>query len=166
MKCGFAHDLHIAAVRSRARTQAGYIGSHVVLKLVQAGFQVRACVRNAKDAEKVGHLRQMNNIETCDGSVELYEADMTVPGAYDVAFAGATCVFHVPTPVMIYCPCLSVSLSVSLCVAYALGGAGRCGDGEFARFHADEGVRGRARSHGACDGQREEERHRAQADLH
>jgi nucleoside-diphosphate-sugar epimerase len=37
----------------------------------------------------------MNNIETCDGSVELYEADMTVPGAYDEAFAGATCVFHV-----------------------------------------------------------------------
>ena len=36
----------------------------------------------------------MNNIETCTGSVELYEADMTIPGAYDEAFSGATCVFH------------------------------------------------------------------------
>lgn len=74
---------------------AGYIGSHVVLKLVQAGYAVRACVRNAHDAPKVSHLNQMNNIEGCDGSVELFEADMTVPGAYDEAFKGASCVFHV-----------------------------------------------------------------------
>ena len=75
--------------------QAGYIGSHVVLKLVQAGYDVRACVRNAHDHEKVAHLNQMNHIETATGTVTLFEADMTVPGAYDKAFAGATCVFHV-----------------------------------------------------------------------
>ena len=34
----------------------------------------------------------MNNIGP--GSVELFEADMTVPGAYDEAFRGSTCVFH------------------------------------------------------------------------
>jgi len=74
---------------------AGYIGSHVVLKLVQAGYDVCACVRNALDHEKVAHLNQMNHIEGCDGSVTLYEADMTVQGAYDEAFSDATCVFHV-----------------------------------------------------------------------
>ena len=66
-----------------------------MLKLVQAGYDVRACVRNAQDHEKVAHLNQMNHIETATGTVTLFEADMTVPGAYDEAFAGATCVFHV-----------------------------------------------------------------------
>ena len=74
---------------------AGYIGSHVVLKLVHAGYDVRACVRNARDHEKVAHLNQMNHIEGGDGSVTLYEADMTVQGAYDEAFRDTTCVFHV-----------------------------------------------------------------------
>ena len=40
-------------------------------------------------------LNQMNHIEGCNGSVTLYEADMTIPGAYNEAFSGATCVFHV-----------------------------------------------------------------------
>ena len=88
---------------------AGFIGSHVVLKLVRAGYTVRACVRNANDAPKVSHLSLMNS--TGPGSVELFEADMTVAGAYDAAFAGATCVFHVAaemgnlpdsTPMMVY----------------------------------------------------------------
>ena len=39
------------------RRQAGYIGSHIVLKLVQAGYTVRACVRNAMDHEKVSHMQ-------------------------------------------------------------------------------------------------------------
>jgi len=74
--------------------QAGYIGSHICLKLVKAGYDVRACVRNASDHEKVAHLRAMNTIEDCDGTLTLYEADLTVAGSYDESFKGATCVFH------------------------------------------------------------------------
>ena len=67
----------------------------MLASLVHAGYDVRACVRNARDHKKVAHLNQMNHIEGGDGSVTLYEADMTVQGAYDEAFSGATCVFHV-----------------------------------------------------------------------
>ena len=58
------------------------------------GYTVRACVRNATDHAKVAHLRAMNTIENCAGTLELFEADLTVSGSYDAAFNGATCVFH------------------------------------------------------------------------
>lgn len=71
---------------------AGYIGSHIVLNLVQHGYTVRACVRNAGNLSNTAHLSAMNH--TGPGSVELYSCDMTVAGAYDEAFAGCCGVFH------------------------------------------------------------------------
>ena len=37
---------------------SGYIGSFVVSALLDAGYFVRACVRDPSNAEKVGHLRK------------------------------------------------------------------------------------------------------------
>eukprot|EP01045_Picozoa_sp_COSAG04_P022389 COSAG04_NODE_2521_length_3978_cov_2.562516_4_plen_291_part_01 len=124
---------------------AGFIGSHVVLNLVEhvstllapslfwtrllrrsqrggraQGYDVRACVRDSSQLHKVAHLVDMGSkgaLPACSaqllltpvlsllaaplnrragpGTVTLYDADMFEDGAYDEAFSGATCVFHV-----------------------------------------------------------------------
>jgi len=71
---------------------AGYIGSHIVLSLVQAGYTVRACVRDATNLNNTAHLVAMNHIGP--GSVTLHTCDMTVPGAYDSVFEGCAGIFH------------------------------------------------------------------------
>lgn len=74
---------------------SGYIGSHVVKNLVEAGYQVRACVRDANRSDKVSYLLAMD--EKGPGSVELYSCDLmqASAGAYDEAFSGCCAVFHV-----------------------------------------------------------------------
>ena len=58
---------------------AGYIGSHIVLNLIEKGYEVRACVRDATNLGNTAHLTAMNAIGP--GSVTLYTCDMTVPSA-------------------------------------------------------------------------------------
>ena len=82
-----AHDGPVAVSGS-----AGYIGSHIVLNLVEHGYTVRACVRDATNLSNTAHLRAMDHLGP--GSVTLHTSDLTRPGAYDDAFAGCTGVFH------------------------------------------------------------------------
>jgi len=70
----------------------GYIGSHITKNLVEHGYEVRACVRDAKRYTHIAHFAAMN--QTGPGSVTLFECDMTIPGAYDEVFAGCSGVFH------------------------------------------------------------------------
>tara|TARA_E500000331_G_scaffold34303_2_gene28592 strand:+ start:4193 stop:5365 length:1173 start_codon:yes stop_codon:yes gene_type:complete len=71
---------------------AGYIGSHIVLNLVEKGYEVRACVRDASNLSNTAHLTAMNAIGP--GSVTLYTCDMTIPGVYDDVFRGCSAIFH------------------------------------------------------------------------
>ncbi|RZO69910.1 MAG: NAD-dependent epimerase/dehydratase family protein [OM182 bacterium] len=71
---------------------AGFIGSHIVLNLVKQGYSVRACVRDKSNLVNTAHLTAMNSIGP--GEVELFECDMTVPGAYDEVFKGCVGIFH------------------------------------------------------------------------
>ena len=71
---------------------AGYIGSHIVHNLVRNGYTVRACVRDSGNYSSTAHLVAMTH--SGPGTVTLHAADMTIPGAYDAAFAGCCCVFH------------------------------------------------------------------------
>ena len=66
-----------------------------------------ACVRDASDPAKVDHLEKLSAIgdpslttsrSSKPGSVEIFEADLTVPGSYDTAMKGCSCVVHVGTP--------------------------------------------------------------------
>ena len=82
-----AHNGPVAVTGS-----AGYIGSHVVLNLVEHGYTVRACVRDAANLGNTAHLAAMNHLGP--GSVTLHTSDLTKPGAYDDAFAGCAGVFH------------------------------------------------------------------------
>ena len=56
---------------------SGYLGTHVVKTLLEAGHKVRGTVRSVKDEKKVRHLRNL-----CPGAkhkLELVEADLTMP---------------------------------------------------------------------------------------
>jgi len=74
---------------------AGYIGSHVVKNLVEAGYAVRASVRDASRKDKTEFLLAMN--ASGAGSVEIFEADLlqATSGTYDEVCAGCSAVFHV-----------------------------------------------------------------------
>jgi len=71
---------------------AGYIGSWLVVKLLERGHTVRACVRDAENDRKVGFLKAM--VPTSGGRLSLHSADMTAAGAYDQIFEGVHTVFH------------------------------------------------------------------------
>ena len=68
----------------------GFIGSHVVAKLLEDGFSVRAVVRDPTDESKVGHLLALPGSERlqCVGG-SLLEA-----GGYDAAFDSVQAIVH------------------------------------------------------------------------
>lgn len=67
---------------------SGYIGSYIVEALVNAGYYVRACVREPSNAEKCAHLERFKN-------VQLFKADLFDEGSFRAAFDGADAVIHV-----------------------------------------------------------------------
>lgn len=78
---------------------SGYIGSHVVKNLVEHGYQVRCCVRDASREDKVSYLNAIS--EKGPGSILLYSCDLhkANDGEYDAAFEGCSAVFHVAADV-------------------------------------------------------------------
>ena len=72
---------------------SGYIGSRIVEDLVEQGYAVNACVRDASNAIKTDHLFEMNK-KGLGGSVELYEGDLFKKGSYNKAFSGCSAVIH------------------------------------------------------------------------
>ena len=72
---------------------SGYIGSWIVLDLLQQGYAVRGCVRDTGNSVKVEHLLAMND-DRLRGHVELFEGDLFQPGSYEAAFDGCSAVIH------------------------------------------------------------------------
>jgi len=72
---------------------SGYIASWIVRDLMEQGFQVRGCVRDRNNPEKVEHLLAMNDAGL-RGRVELFEGDLFKPRSYDEAFNGCSAVIH------------------------------------------------------------------------
>ncbi|MCB1684103.1 MAG: NAD-dependent epimerase/dehydratase family protein, partial [Pseudomonadales bacterium] len=72
---------------------AGFIGGWVVRKLLDKGYRVRACVRDANDDTKVGFLKNMPGYAT--GRLTLHSADLDNAGCFDEIFAGCHGVCHV-----------------------------------------------------------------------
>jgi dihydroflavonol-4-reductase len=71
---------------------AGFIGGHVVQGLLDRGYRVRACVRDAHDDTRVGFLKAMNPYAS--RRLTLHEADLDQPGCFDDIFRGADGVLH------------------------------------------------------------------------
>ena len=72
---------------------AGFIGSWVVRLLLDKGYRVRACVRDAADDERCAFLRQMSGYAS--GRLTLHSANLDEAGCFDDIFAGCQGVCHV-----------------------------------------------------------------------
>lgn len=71
---------------------AGFVGSHCVLTLLEQGYTVRACVRDASDATKTGFLRDTPSFAS--GQLTIHSCDMSVAGVFDAPFADCDAVIH------------------------------------------------------------------------
>ena len=93
---------------------SGYIGSRIVEDLLQQGYEVHACVRDASNEKKVNHLLELGK-SSVNCNVKLYEGDLFKKGSYDKAFincsavihAGATVGFNRETPQEVYDGCFT-----------------------------------------------------------
>ena len=72
---------------------AGFIGGWVVQRLLDKGYRVRACVRDANDAERTDFLRAMPGYAS--GRLTIHSADLDEDGCFDDIFAGCHGVAHV-----------------------------------------------------------------------
>ncbi|XP_020267696.1 dihydroflavonol 4-reductase [Asparagus officinalis] len=73
----------------------GYVGSWLVMKLLQQGYTVRATVRDPTNMKKVKPLLDLPGAEA---NLSLWKADLNDEGSFDAAISGCTGVFHVATP--------------------------------------------------------------------
>ncbi|XP_021831566.1 bifunctional dihydroflavonol 4-reductase/flavanone 4-reductase [Prunus avium] len=74
---------------------SGFIGSWLVMRLLERGYTVRATVRDPANQKKVKHLLDLPKAET---HLTLWKADLADEGSFDEAIQGCTGVFHVATP--------------------------------------------------------------------
>nr|WJP34987.1 dihydroflavonol 4-reductase 2 [Loropetalum chinense var. rubrum] len=74
---------------------AGFIGSWLVMRLLEKDYFVRATVRDPKNMKKVKHLLELPKAKT---HLTLWKADLAEEGSFDEAVKGCTGVFHVATP--------------------------------------------------------------------
>src|SRR5580765_6839101 len=72
---------------------AGFIGGWVVRRLLDKGYRVRACVRDANDAARTMFLKEMPGYAT--GRLTLHAADLDQDGCFDDVFKGCHGVCHV-----------------------------------------------------------------------
>jgi bifunctional dihydroflavonol 4-reductase/flavanone 4-reductase len=72
---------------------AGFLGGWVVRGLLDRGYRVRACVRDANDAAKTGFLKAMPGFAS--GRLTLHSADLDQAGCFDEVFKGCHGVAHV-----------------------------------------------------------------------
>jgi hypothetical protein len=66
---------------------SGFIGSFICEALSNAGYLVRACVRDPTNEEKVAHLKKIHGLQ-------LFKADLFDEGSFRAAFDGADAVIH------------------------------------------------------------------------
>ncbi|MGW1725719.1 NAD-dependent epimerase/dehydratase family protein [Streptomyces sp. NPDC002306] len=75
---------------------SGFVGSHLVRRLLERGYRVRTTVRGTADTARVGPLTEMG--DAFPGRLELFEADLLVRESFDEAMRGCRVVFHVASP--------------------------------------------------------------------
>nr|BBD75324.1 dihydroflavonol 4-reductase [Dianthus caryophyllus]BBQ05023.1 dihydroflavonol 4-reductase [Dianthus caryophyllus] len=74
---------------------SGFIGSWLIMRLLERGYTVRATVRDPDNTKKVQHLLDLPNAKT---NLTLWKADLHEEGSFDAAVDGCTGVFHIATP--------------------------------------------------------------------
>jgi len=76
---------------------SGFIGSHAVLQLLQAGYEVRATVRSLTSEEKVRAMLKTGGAEP-NGRLSLVAADLEADAGWREAVEGCEYVLHVASP--------------------------------------------------------------------
>nr|UUY86286.1 dihydroflavonol 4-reductase 1 [Aglaonema commutatum] len=74
---------------------AGYIGSWLVMRLLQRGYAVRATVRDPTNLKKVKPLLDLPGAKEL---LTIWKADVAEEGSFDEVVDGCVGVFHVATP--------------------------------------------------------------------
>ncbi|KAL1569486.1 alcohol dehydrogenase (NADP(+)) [Salvia divinorum] len=74
---------------------SGFIGSWIVMRLLERGYIVRATFRDPGNLKKVKPLLELAKADT---NLTLWKADMNIAGSYDEAVQGCEGVFHMATP--------------------------------------------------------------------
>ncbi|CAA7408351.1 unnamed protein product [Spirodela intermedia] len=74
---------------------AGFIGSWLVMRLLEKGYAVRATVRDPSNLQKVRPLLDLPNSKE---RLTLWRAELSEEGSFDEAIAGCSGVFHAATP--------------------------------------------------------------------
>ena len=75
---------------------SGYIASHIILQLQQAGYKVRGTVRSLTDRAKEGALQSL--CPDAKSPLELVEAELTDDACWLAAIKDCTYVIHVASP--------------------------------------------------------------------
>ncbi|MFF7447479.1 MULTISPECIES: NAD-dependent epimerase/dehydratase family protein [unclassified Streptomyces] len=78
---------------------SGFVGSHLVKRLLERGYQVRTTVRSTANTAKTRPLSAMR--ERFPGRLDLFEADLLVEGSFDEAARDCGTVFHVASPFLV-----------------------------------------------------------------
>ncbi len=81
---------------------AGFIGSHVIVDLLDEGYSVHATVRDLGDDAKRAHLDVFE--ERYPGKLKLFEADLLEPGSLDAALEGCDALIHTAAAVILAAP--------------------------------------------------------------
>ncbi|WOL17024.1 dihydroflavonol-4-reductase [Canna indica] len=74
---------------------SGYVGSWLVMKLLQEGYAVRATVRDPSNQKKV---KPLLDLPGSDERLTIWKADLADEGSFDEVIKGCEGVFHIATP--------------------------------------------------------------------
>ena len=80
----------------------GFVGSHVVKKLIDEGYRVRATIRSLKDEKKIAPLKEL--AKNAKHELEFAEADLLNEQSWINAVKGCDYVMHTASPVPNYVP--------------------------------------------------------------
>jgi nucleoside-diphosphate-sugar epimerase len=75
---------------------SGFIASHLVQQLLEAGDTVNATVRSLNNTDKLKPLHEMQ--KSFPGKLHLFEADLLAPDSFAKAMKGCDVVYHVASP--------------------------------------------------------------------
>jgi nucleoside-diphosphate-sugar epimerase len=78
---------------------SGFVASHLVLQLLEAGHDVRTTVRKLGDGRKLRPLESLQ--QRFPGKLSLFEADLLAEGSFDEAVRGCSVVHHVASPFLL-----------------------------------------------------------------
>lgn len=81
----------------------GYLASHIVKQLLEKGYNVHACVRNADNVKSIGHLLKIPSAPSTDiGKLTLFSTgdmgDKSLYGRYANPLADCDAVIHAASP--------------------------------------------------------------------